>query len=234
MTDLRLDWCSYKAAKFAVTNWHYSRKMPRSKVVTVGVWEDGRFIGAVVFGRGASANIGKPYKLQQTEICELVRVALTKHKTPVSRIIAIAVRMLRRHCPSLRLIVSFADTNMGHHGGIYQAAGWLYLGQTQPRTDYKDKTGRIWHNRCVSERGVRQHYGRLAPCPRPSECEAIPRLGKHRYVLPLDDAMREQVAPLAKPYPKRPKQASVDTPVRTRRGSADPVAPASAVELLVS
>ena len=26
---------------------------------------------------------------------------------------------------------------------------------------------------------------------------------KHRYLMPLDSAMREQIAPLAKPYPKR-------------------------------
>jgi hypothetical protein len=26
---------------------------------------------------------------------------------------------------------------------------------------------------------------------------------KHRYLMPLDDAMRKQIAPLAKPYPKR-------------------------------
>ena len=26
---------------------------------------------------------------------------------------------------------------------------------------------------------------------------------KHRYLMPLDAAMREQIAPLAKPYPKR-------------------------------
>lgn len=26
---------------------------------------------------------------------------------------------------------------------------------------------------------------------------------KHKYLMPLDAAMREQIAPLAKPYPKR-------------------------------
>ncbi len=32
--------------------------------------------------------------------------------------------------------------------------------------------------------------------------------GKHRYLFPLDDAMKAQVAPLAKPYPKREQPAT--------------------------
>ena len=45
MADLRLDWCDQKAARYAVEMWHYSRSMPSSKLVRVGVWEGGRFVG---------------------------------------------------------------------------------------------------------------------------------------------------------------------------------------------
>ena len=40
MTTLRLDFCSHDAAKHAVMRWHYSRQMPKAKLVKVGVWED--------------------------------------------------------------------------------------------------------------------------------------------------------------------------------------------------
>ncbi|MEM7738704.1 MAG: protein Mom, partial [Deinococcota bacterium] len=92
---LKLAWCSYEAAKYACENWHYSQSVPAGKLVKVGVWEDGKFIGCIIFSRGANNNIGKPYQLKQTEICELTRVALTQHKTPVSKMLAIALRMLR-------------------------------------------------------------------------------------------------------------------------------------------
>ena len=107
--DLRLDWCSYEAAKYAVEHWHYSRSMVAGKSSKVGVWEDGKFIGCVVFSRGANNHLGSPYGLEQTDLCELTRVALTRHVAPVSRIVSIAVRMLRKQSPGLRLIVSFAD-----------------------------------------------------------------------------------------------------------------------------
>jgi hypothetical protein len=38
---------------------------------------------------------------------------------------------------------------------------------------------------------------------RPVDCTKIWRYGKHRYLYPLDDAMRKQIEPLRKPYPKR-------------------------------
>lgn len=88
--DLRLDWCSHAAAKYAVEHWHYSRSLPGADMVKVGVWENDRFVGCVVFSRGATPNISKPFGLGKLQVCELTRVALDCHETPVSRIIAVA------------------------------------------------------------------------------------------------------------------------------------------------
>ena len=92
-TDLRLDWCSFHAAKYACENWHYSKSIPAAPRIMIGVWEDKIFIGCVIFSRGASSNIGKSFNLPQTECCELTRIALTQHLTPVSRIISIALKL---------------------------------------------------------------------------------------------------------------------------------------------
>jgi hypothetical protein len=226
--DLRLDWCSYEAAKYAVEHWHYSRTMPVGKLVRIGAWEDGRFIGCVVFGRGAASNIASPYGLQQTEVCELVRVALDAHATPVSRIIAIAIRMLKRAQPGLRLIVSFADSDQGHHGGIYQAGGWHYTGASRDRATRVH--GKLFHPKTLhSKYGIggqsipwlRQHVDPNA--------ENVFMLPKYKYVMPLDDDMRRRIAPLAKPYPKRPTRGTGETdsaPGSNREtGGASPTVP---------
>ena len=42
--ELKLDWCSYQAAKYAVEHWHYSRSMPAGKAVRMGVWEEDEYI----------------------------------------------------------------------------------------------------------------------------------------------------------------------------------------------
>lgn len=205
---LKLDWCSFEAAKYAVEKWHYSARMPSGALVKVGVWEDGQFIGVVLFGRGAIHRIGSPYGLKQTECIELVRVALTKHSAPVSRIVGVAIKMLHRQSPGIRLLVSFADDSHGHHGGIYQAMNWTFVG------DVRTPTNVIVNGEPIHRRSAHAKYGTYAMEWLRANVDPNARYDievvKHKYIYPLDDAMREQIAPLAKPYPKRPRAGSVD------------------------
>jgi hypothetical protein len=97
--------------------------MPMPPLVRVGVWEDGKFVGCVLFGRGASSSLGSPYGLDQTQCAELVRVAMTTHVNPVTRVVSLAIKFLAKHSPGLRLIVSFADPSQGHHGGVSHEGG---------------------------------------------------------------------------------------------------------------
>tara|TARA_R110000803_G_scaffold209862_1_gene280247 strand:+ start:780 stop:1439 length:660 start_codon:yes stop_codon:yes gene_type:complete len=215
--DLKIDWATHEAAKYACENWHYSGCMPVGKLVKVGVWESGKFIGVVLFGRGANKGLGAPFGLDQIEVCELVRIALTTHVAAVSRIMSIAIKFIQKMSEGLRLIVSFADTEQGHHGGIYQATNWLYNGQTQAADEYMYK-GKRWHGRAFRK----SHGSHLKYIGKGLEIVRGSR--KHRYLMPLDKEMKAQIAPLAKPYPKREKQAMA-VPTAQRRGSADLHAP---------
>lgn len=224
--NLRLDWCSAEAARFACEHWHYSKSLPAPPRVHVGVWEDGVFKGAILFSRGASQNLLKPYRLKQTEGCELTRVALKDHKTPVSRMVSIAIKLLKKHSPGLRLIVSFADPMQGHLGAIYQAGNWIFSGMTSPDYFHVDKTGKKWHSRQVRKNGapVRQ-FGEYRLTPNPKEMTCVSTLGKYRYLMPLDGEMRNQVEPLRKPYPKRAASIESDAAgVHPEEGGASPTA----------
>jgi hypothetical protein len=223
--DLRVDWATHEAAKYAVENWHYSQRMPKSKLLKVGVWESGRFVGVVIYGvGGGNSTRGDKYGLDPAgEVAELVRVALRDHQTPVSRIIAISIAFLRRHCPNLRLVVSFADTAQGHHGGIYQAGNWIYTGLTEGDHEFHVK-GEILHPRTIHLRGWRQVESWLRQNVDP-QARLVKTPGKHRYLMPLDAEMRERILPLSKPYPKRAKQAISGDQSPERQGSTDPHAP---------
>lgn len=222
--SLKLNWCTHAAAKYAVEHWHYSKSLPPPPHCRVGVWEREKFIGVVLFSRGASASLLSPYGLKDTQGCELTRVALAKHETPVTRIVAIAIKMLRQLNPRLQLIVSFADPAQQHHGGIYQGGNWVYAGQSARSTEYLGPDGKIWHNRMVSATGVKRVYGKSRRVWRTDQCTRIVKPGKHRYLMPLTQQMRDRVARLAKPYPKRAKQA-MTVPTVQRQGSTDPHAP---------
>lgn len=204
MSNVKLvvDWCSHKAAKYAVMSWHYSKSMPTPPVIKIGAWEESVFVGCILFSRGANKNLGKAYGLLATEVCELTRVALGAHKSETSQIVSKAIKMLSKK-ESMRLIYSYADANEGHHGGIYQAMNWVYTGTTPTSFKYMTQCGRVLHQRQVSSTGWKPQYGEVRRVPKIDECEKIPQLGKHRYLYPLDRAMRRQIAPLARPYPKR-------------------------------
>ena len=220
--DLKIDWATHKAAKYACENWHYSKSVPVPPLVKIGAWENGKFIGVVMFSRGASSNLLKPYGLSQAEGCELTRVALTNHQSPVSRIIRLAIQFLKRNSPDLRLVVSFADPQYGHHGGIYQAGNWLYVGDTAAGKEYWHN-GRRLHSRQVSEKGWNIQQGVKRKTVKPSECTIINTRGKHRYLMPLDSEMRKKVLPLSRPYPKRAGSVESDTPaIHAGEGGANP------------
>lgn len=188
MTDLLVAIPSHDAAKYAVENWHYSRILPTGKLIKYGVWEDKKFIGVVIYSRGDSPNLGTFLNLDQTEICELTRVALTKHESSVTQIIAKTLKMLKESNPRLRAVVSFADPKEGHKGGIYQAGNWIYTGQSNPVTEYL--IGGRWRH----VRGAYHH-----PERKTAESRISP--GKFRYIYPLDKALRRKIAKLSLEYP---------------------------------
>lgn len=221
--DLRIDWATHEAAKYACENWHYSRCLPSSlqKRVAVGAWENERFVGVVVFGHGANPQIGAPYGLTINECVELTRIALKpNHASPVSRIVRFALKFIKESQPKLRLIVSYADQAQGHHGGVYQAGNWIYVGSMKgvPSLLYK---GKVWH-----AKALRTSFPNLKHSN--SSVIKVPAGDKHKYLMPLDDEMRKRILPLAKPYPKRAKQAMASYPEAQRQGGTDPHAPSLA------
>ena len=207
--DLKIDWATYEAAKYAVEHWHYSHCMPRSKQAKLAVWEDGEFCGVVLFGLGAgNLTNGKRFGLAECfEVAELMRVALKEHKSETSRIVAIALKLLKKQSPGLRLIISLADPREGHVGGIYQAGNWVYIGTTDDQIRFFDKDGKEHHPRHLHPSGFKNHWGRPVKCLKPADCRKETFPGKHKYLMPLDDEMRRRIGPLRKPYPKRDKQA---------------------------
>jgi len=226
--DLRIDWATHAAAKYACVNWHYSGCLPSGKLVKVGAWENGKFIGVVLFGRGANNRMASAYGLGQDQAAELVRIALTSHQTPVSRIKAQAIRFLKAQSAGLRLIVSYADPKQGHHGGVYQAGNWIYSGKSQAQREL------IINGVFTHKRSAHAKYGTASPeritAMSGAKVEWAPVEWKHIYLMPLDTDMRARIMPLAKPYPKRAKQAMADDQSAQRQCGTDPHAPNTEAE----
>jgi len=199
--SLRLDWCSYEAAKHAVMNWHYSERMPKFKQVYIGVWENDKFIGVVIFGLSVTPYLGSKYMLKNTECAELTRIALKKHRVPVSKIVAIALKLIRNQSPGLRLIISYADPYHGHNGSIYQAGNWIYVGTSSKVRQY------FWRGAWRNDTSMFREFGLNPDLRKTSQYRDLPP--KYKYLYPLNQDIRKQIEPLAQSYPKKNCDAGV-------------------------
>lgn len=215
--DLKLDWCSGKAATYACERWHYSKCIPKFKTVKIGVWENGAFIGCVIF-TNPMPPVVKRFRCQSRQITELARVALARHQTPVSRIIAIATKMIVKTNPGLIVLVSYADTGQGHHGGIYQASGFSYFGKNDGGREYLFK-GRWVHPRTIVGAIANGSIGKDDAWSLPSRSTG----GKHCYAKLIGNSKQYRIPLQSQPFPKRARSIDSDAPgVQSGEGGATP------------
>ena len=151
---------------FEVEPWllekHYAKRMcPVS--YAFGLYANEQLVGVVTYGMPASPNLcmgvcGIDYK---DKVLELNRLCLNDGvKNGASFLVSKSLQML----PKPTIVVSYADTAMGHVGYIYQASNFLFTGTTKERTDMAGEDGK--HSR--------HSFGN-------SEIR-VNRSAKHRYV----------------------------------------------------
>ena len=131
---------------------HYARrKCPMT--YCYGLFMDNDLIGVCVFGTSANRNNNQ---IGDFKIIELNRLFVEDNagKNVLSFFVAKCLKML----PSPLVVLSYADPNNGHHGYIYQATNWLYLGQGHRQDGRRDtgitqfiKDGKMYHAKTVSE-----------------------------------------------------------------------------------
>ena len=187
---LKLGFCSFEAVKYACTKWHYSKSVPTGKLVKIGIWEDDKFVGCIVYGRGTNFNIGSPFCLGQDKVCELVRIACRKHHYPVTKYIAVSFKLLKQVHSGLELVVSYADSSRGHHGGIYQGSNWIYTGASKT-------TGWKMGDKIAANRGMKESWK--------DKAEKL-TIYKHKYIMPFKN--KDKYKRLSKKYPKHVEHES--------------------------
>lgn len=205
---MRLEKASAKAIKYAILKWHYSKSVPNVSLAYSVFNAFGEWCGVVCFGVGATNNIARPYGLNQGQVVELLRVALNGKQESTGKAVAISLKILRKDAPNVRLVVSYADTEQGHLGVIYQASNWFYIGSS---TD---------SNLIVN--GIREHRRTLTSRFGTNSAEKLRAAGhtvsiiktkpKHKYIFPVDKSLIPMCKSIAKPYPKRVQSIDGDAP----------------------
>ena len=188
-----------EAIQFACLKFHYAKAVPSSPYA-YNVYSDGKWCGCVIFGPGASPNLGVSVGLKQGEYLELVRVALNGQQPCTSEVVAAALRQVHRDAPEVKIIISFADKDQNHYGTIYQATNWIYLGDFGvKRAQSYIINGKKYHNKTIHDRGLsKEQLLKIDP-----NMIEVSSLGKRKYIYVFDKRLRKEWMKKAKPYPKK-------------------------------
>lgn len=191
---MRLERASAKAVRYAIMTWHYSKSVPLVQVAYSVFNDSDEWCGVICYSIGANNNIASPYGLRQGQVAELVRVALNGKQESTSRALAASLRMIRRDCPLLQLLVSYADTGQQHVGTIYQATNWIYTGRQKVTAHLIDpRTGKPRHAKSINS-----VYGSQVGL------EKVKSADKLKYIYPFTKQMHALAKTLRQPYPKKP------------------------------
>jgi len=175
-----------RAIRGLIEREHYSRSCPPVASRAFGVFVRDRLEGAVVISNGSAHARALLLAGRPDDVATLSRLWLSDDlpKNAESRVLGIVVRTLRRE-RRYKALVTFADPEAGHDGGIYRAAGFTYLGTTNPDSVIVID-GKEHHPRTVSSalgsNGV-AHLRRTGIDARRRQTAP-----KHRYAVALDRA----------------------------------------------
>jgi hypothetical protein len=111
---------------------HYSGRVVTNSQLHFGAFLEGACHGVMSFGPSLDKRkmLGLVAGTGWNEFIELNRMAFDPFlpRNSESRCIAIALRLLRKHCPHVKWVVSFADGSQCGDGTIYRAAGFHLTG----------------------------------------------------------------------------------------------------------
>jgi len=127
--DIKLKSIDSKTANAFVKKYHYSGKVVPNSQLHFGAFYNDRLHGVMSYG--ASMDKRKTQGLVKNtgwnEFTELNRMAFDDYlpKNSESRCIAISIKLIKKHTPQIKWVISFADATQCGDGTIYRASGFI-------------------------------------------------------------------------------------------------------------
>lgn len=200
---MRLEIASNKAIKYACLNFHYAKRLTLANLSYSVFNNKNEWCGVICFGQSSNRHVSINFGLQGNQVIELLRMALNGKQECTSKAMSIAMKLIKKDAPLVKLLISYADNNQGHFGTIYQATNWYYIGQSNEDA----RSGIHIDGISVSYRGFMSKYGTS------SKGKLIEIFGnriqfkdvktKNKYIYPLDKSSVILCKSLSKPYPKK-------------------------------
>lgn len=133
-----------------VKRLHYSGKVVQNSQLHLGVFLNGRLEGAMQFGPSLDKRKtqGLVAGTAWNDFIELNRMAFSEAlpRNSESRAIGIAMRIIKKHYPHIKWVISFADGCQCGDGTIYRASGFVLTGIKKNTSIWAAPTGEKFTN----------------------------------------------------------------------------------------
>jgi hypothetical protein len=122
-------------ARAVIRDVHYSGSVVSNSTLHLGVFVGGSLEGAMQFGSPMDRRKVLPLVrgTEWNQMFELNRMAFGERlpRNSESRALGVAFRMLRKHRPDIKWVLSFSDASQCGDGIIYRASGFVLTGVKQ-------------------------------------------------------------------------------------------------------
>jgi hypothetical protein len=139
-----------KIANEFVKKHHYSGKVVPNSTLHFGAFLDDKLHGVLSYGPSINkkGTINLVKDTGWNEFIELNRMAFDDYlpKYSESRCIAISIRLIKKHAPQIKWVISFSDGTQCGDGTIYRASGFQLVGIAENTAlRINPKTGEAMH-----------------------------------------------------------------------------------------
>lgn len=139
-----------KVANEFVKKHHYSGKVVPNSTLHFGAFLDDKLHGVLSYGPSINkkGTINLVKNTGWNEFIELNRMAFDDYlpKYSESRCIAISIRLIKKHAPQIKWVISFSDGTQCGDGTIYRASGFQLVGISENTAlRINPKTGEAMH-----------------------------------------------------------------------------------------
>lgn len=199
-----------------VREHHYSGKVAPNSQIHAGVFWRGALEGVLSFGPSLDRRkmLGLVEGTEWNQLLELNRMVFTDRlpRNSESRAIAVMMRLLRRHAPHLKWVVSYADATMCGDGTIYRASGFVLTAIKKNTEILRLEDGTITHS--VAQKTGKAAAKLYAETKGASRAKGTPLEGfQLRYIYFLDPTWRSRLT-----VPEVPFSAIEETGATMYRG----------------
>lgn len=204
--DILLRPIPHAVARRVCEKHHYLHSFPGGSLLSFGVFVGPRLLGVAVLGCGPKNALLLLHGAQGHELVTLSRLWLDDllGRNSESRTLGVLLQHLRRDQSTIKAVLAYSDPLAGHMGTIYQAAGFLYLGESEAMSLYRLNGGPPQHSRSLSHAFGTHSVKHFAD--HGVAVELVQQAPKHMYMVFVDPAWRDRLTRPTLPYPKKQKE----------------------------